>query len=214
MIKLSQLSNDMRTFYSKIGLRNIASIHQIQRVLHEERYDFTTVCQLAYFLEIPPTELLAQYSFRNEMPLKQHKHCTSPSAPIDWVLLDEENSGRLATLAKAIYSGNANSEGKPERVSERLIYRELGLKAHQLEKLPKCKAIFETYAESYPEYWARKIIWAYKRLAESNKGIIFWSDIRSLTGIKRINVESAIPFLSKHADIETTDKILKVINPN
>ena len=32
---------------------------------------------------------------------------------------------------------------RPERVSERLVYRKMGLLGHQLENMPRCKAIFE-----------------------------------------------------------------------
>ncbi len=78
------------------------------------------------------------------------------SVPVDWDLLDTENAPVLEKIAEGIYSGTANENGKPERVSERLVYRELGLLGQQLQNMPKCKAIFERYTEPYPENWARE----------------------------------------------------------
>lgn len=59
--------------------------------------------------------------------------------------------------------------------------REMNLLGHQLENMPRCKAIFERYTESYPENWARKIIWAYRKLEEEGKSF-FWTDIRKIAG--------------------------------
>ena len=90
--------------------------------------------------------------------------------PVDWRLLDEEKAPLLEQVAKDIYSGVASAVSRPERVSERLVYREMDLSAHRLENMPKCRVIFEKYTESYPENYARKIIWAYKKLqVESDK---------------------------------------------
>lgn len=43
--------------------------------------------------------------------------------PVDWRLLDEEKAPLLEQVAKDIYSGVASAVGRPERVSERLVYR-------------------------------------------------------------------------------------------
>ncbi len=55
--------------------------------------------------------------------------------------------------------------------NEELVYRELGLPSHRLENMPRCRAIFDKYTESYLESWARKIIWAYRKLEEEGKSI-------------------------------------------
>lgn len=56
--KVQQLTEDMRDFYSKLNVYNIASFNQIQRVLHGAYNEFSVVCQLAYFLKIPILELM------------------------------------------------------------------------------------------------------------------------------------------------------------
>ena len=97
-----------------------------------------------------------------------------------------------------------------ERVSERLVYREMGLLGHQLENMPKCKAIFERYTESYPEIWARKIIWAYKKLKEEGKPF-YWTDIRKISRVKKKNMKAVIPYLNKHSDVHTVCQIIEMV---
>ena len=89
---------------------------------------------------------------------------------------------------------------------QRDLYREMGLLGHQLENLPKCRAIFERYTESYPESWARKIIWAYQRLRAKGKPF-YWSDVRKISGVKKKNFQSIIPYLRKHTD-DTMDGLI------
>ena len=46
------LADDMRVYYQKQGLRNVASMYQVQRTLLGEHADFAVVCQIAFFLDI------------------------------------------------------------------------------------------------------------------------------------------------------------------
>ena len=128
-------------------------------------------------------------------------------APVDWDRLDIETAPVLEKFAKGVYDGTGNENGRPERVSERLVYREMGLLGHQLENMPRCKAIMERYAESYPESWARKIVWAYRKLEEEGRPF-YWTDIRKIAGVKKKNMQVVIPYLRKHTDVEMVVKII------
>ena len=132
------------------------------------------------------------------------------AAPVDWELLDRETAPVLEKFAKGVYDGTTNENGRPERVSERLVYREMGLLGHQLENMPRCKAIMERYTESYPESWARKIIWAYKKLEEEGRHF-YWTDIRRISGVKKKNIQLVIPYLMKHMDAETVSQLVKMV---
>ena len=116
----------------------------------------------------------------------------------------------LEKVVQGVYDGTANEGGRPERVSERLVYREMNLLGHQLENLPKCRAIFKKYTEPYPESWARKIIWAYQKLKEVGKPF-YWSDIRRISGVKKKNFPLTIPYLQQHTDTETSNQIIALI---
>ncbi len=116
----------------------------------------------------------------------------------------------LEKVVKGVYDGTANENGRPERVSEKLVYREMNLLGHQLENMPRCKAIFEKYMESYPESWARKIIWAYRKLEEEGKPF-YWTDIRRISGVKKKNLLEAVPYLKEHANADMVERIKKLI---
>ena len=118
----------------------------------------------------------------------------------------------MERTAQDIYFGRASSDGRPERVSERLIYQKLNLSAHRLEKMPKCQAILAQHRESYEENWARRIVWAYQKLKKDRKKQPFyWSDIRDLSGVKKYNIEKVLPFLAKHSNTTTYNAILEII---
>jgi len=204
------LSDDMNDFYRKIGLNCIASMYQVQRVLLGNRFDFSVVCQIAFFLGMEPEELTSPTLTEEQIHQEQNSHYMKDSSPVDWTQLDKETAPILEQFAKSVYDGSANEKGRPERVSEKLVYREMGLLGHQLENMPLCKSIFERYTESYPESWARKIIWAYYKLNE--EGVPFyWSDIRRISGVKKKNFQSIVPYLMKQTDADTADQIIALI---
>lgn len=201
------LADDMKAFYEKMGLCSIASMYQIQRVLLGSRFDFSVGCQIAFFLGMTIEELTSSSLTMEQIHKEQSCHYMKDTVPVDWERLDAETAPILETVAKGIYDGSASESGRPERVSERLVYREMNLLGHQLENMPMCKAIFERYTESYPENWARRIIWAYQKL--QRHGVpCYWSDIRELSGVKKKNFQSTIPFLSKYTDATTVNALI------
>ena len=130
---------------------------------------------------------------------------------INWSVLDEETAPILEQFVRGIYYGTANENGRPERVSERSIYRVLGLHNQNLEKLPKCKEILNKYSETYEENWARKIIWAYNKLKEE-KHKFYWSDIRTLSGVKKEHLHKINPFIKQKTDIKTATEIIRFLS--
>ncbi len=131
--------------------------------------------------------------------------------PIDWKVYDDEIAPVLEKIASDIYYGKASDIGRPERVSEKIIYRELGLPEHRLEKLPKCKAIMEKYQESYEENWSRRLIWAYKKLKVERGQAFYWSDIRLISGVKKKNIDKVLPYLEKYVDADTVERIKELL---
>lgn len=203
------LANDMNEFYMNIGVCTVASVYQIQRTLLGSGFDFSIVCQIAFFLGMKPEELTAPSLTPEQIRQEQDSHYMKDAMPVDWEQLDTETALVLERFVKGVYDGTANENGRPERVSERLVYREMNLQGHQLENMPKCKAIFERYTESYPESWARKIIWAYQKLKEEGEPF-YWSDIRKLSGVKKKNFQLVIPYLIKHIDADMLKLIMEL----
>jgi len=201
------LADDLKVFYEKLGVCNIATMNQIQSVLLRKRYDFSVVCQIAFFLGMTVEELTQPFLSMEQVQKERNSHYMKGAEPVDWVTLDAETAPKMEAFAKGVYTGVVNKNGRPERVSERLVYREMGLLGHQLENMPQCKAIFERYTQSYPESWARKIIWAYRKLSEQGKPF-YWSDIRGLAGVKKKNIHAIIPYLTKYTDADTVSRIV------
>ena len=132
--------------------------------------------------------------------------------PLDWNTCDNEIAPLLEQFANDVYSGVSSDVGRPERVSDRLVYREFQLEVHRLENMPKCREILKRYSESYEENWARRIIWAYNKLkTERDNKPFYWSDIRTLSGVKKKNIEKVFPYIRKHAGKSTYDMILQVL---
>ena len=208
-----QLADDLNEFYKGLGVCSIASMYQVQRVLLGSRFDFTVVCQIAFFLGMNSEKLTAPTLTTEQIQQEQDSHYMKDTSPVDWEQLDADTAPILEAVARAIYDGTASEIGRPERVSERLVYREMNLLGHQLENMPRCKAIYEKYTEPYPESWARKIIWAYQRLRTQGKSF-YWSDIRKISGVKKKHIQSIIPYLVKHTDTDSVARIIDLIESN
>ena len=194
--KVQQLSEDIRDFYSNFGLNNIASFNQVQRVLHGSLYEFSTVCQIAFFLKVPVSKLISATLTQVEITEgTSHRKAVKK----DWITLDKEIAPALEKFADGIYNG-INTFGRPEKVSLKRVCREFGLHEQSLECLSKCKSIVDRYSETQEEYWAREIVWAYKMLVEKEK-TFYWSDVRKLTGIKKCNLDRVIPYLVDYPEI-------------
>lgn len=202
--------DDMNEFYRSIDAFTISSIHQVQRALLGSRFDFSAICQIAFFLGMQIKELVSSSLTIEQIQQEQNSHYMKDTSPVDWKLLDTETAPVLEKVIRGVYDGTANESGRPERISERLVYRKMDLLGHQLENMTKCKTIFERYTESYPESWARKIIWAYQKLKETNQPF-YWSDIRRISGVKKKNFQSTIPYLVQHTNANTADKIIALV---
>lgn len=205
------LAEDMDEFYRSMGISSVASIYQIQRALLGSRFDFVVICQIAFFLGMKAEELTYPTLTMEQIQKEQESHYMRNAVPVDWELLDAETAPVLEKFAKGVYDGTGNENGRPERVSEKLVYREMGLLGHQLENMPRCKAIMERYAESYPESWARKIIWAYEKLKENGEPF-YWTDIRKIAGVKKKNLQLVVPYLMEHTDADTFNRIMELIS--
>lgn len=204
------LADDMGEFYGDMGVCSIASMYQIQRVLLGSLFEFSAICQIAFFLGMKVEELTSPSLTMEQIKQEQDSHYMKDSIPVDWEQLDKETVPVLEKVVRGVYDGTANENGRPERVSERLVYREMNLLGQQLGNMPRCKAIFEKYTESYPESWVRKIIWAYQKLKEEGKPF-YWTDIRKISGVKKKSFLSVIPYLIRHTDVDTISQIMELI---
>ena len=206
-----RLSEDLQAFYTDMGLSEIASMNQIQRHWFGDRSDFSVVCQIAYLVGISAKDLTQPKLSAEQIEQEKQTHYMIGRIPIQWGKLDNEISPKLEKFAQAVYDGTASDIGRPERLSEKMVYREFQLEDHRLEQMPKCRSILEKYSESYEENWSRRLIWAYHKLKSENTTPFYWSDLRRLSGVKKKNIEKVIPYIHKHTDKTTATKIVQII---
>ncbi len=207
-----QLAEDMHTYYTRLDICDIASMSQIQRILlGGDRFDFSVICQIAFYIGMDVESLTNPMLTAAQIEQEKNTHYMKDRPAIDWQVYDAETAPILEQVARSIYYGKASETGRPERVSEKIIYREMGFPGHRLENLPLCKAIFDKYTETYEENWARRIVWAYDKLQAEGVSC-YWSDIRQLTGVKKKNIEKVIPYIRKYTDEKTAKAIIAVIS--
>ncbi len=204
-----RLSEDLQAYYTDMGLSEIATMSQIQRLWFGKRFDFSVICQIAYFIGMSAEELTTKVLTPEQIEVEENTHYMKNKPSIDWTTLDNETALKFEKLAQVVYNGSADI--RPERVSEKLVYKEYGLEKHRIEKMPLCRKILEKYKETYEENWARRIIWAYNRLKSENNPF-YWTDIRKLSGVKKHNFEKAVPYLYKHTNKATANKIIMLVN--
>lgn len=206
------LADDMQKYYAGIGLEDIASMYQIQRTLLGSRSDFSVVCQIAYYLKMSIDSLVSPSLSKEQIVLGQTARPPKGDVPEDWNAYDAEMLPVLEEAARSIYNGSANKLGRPGKVTDRLLYQASGVPPHRLENMPRCREMLIKYDETYGENWARRLIWAYRKYEDEN-GVKppCWSDIRETSGVKKKNVDQAVPYLEKFADMETAESIRKLI---
>ena len=207
-----RFAEELRAYYESIGLSGIATINQIQRTLLMGQTEFSTVCQIAYFLGVNAEDMIAPALTVEQIEAESDAHYIRNRMPLDWAILDAETALRLEPLAQSVYDGTYRNDGRPERVSERLICRELGLLSHQLENLPRCREIMQTFYESYEQHWARRLVWAYHKLkTECGTAPFYWSDMRKISGVRKKHSEMIIPLICNYTDTVTAEDIITLM---
>lgn len=130
-----KLTEDLQAFYTDMGLNEIASLSQIQRLWFGKRFDFSVICQIAYFIGMTVEELTHSELSAEQIEQEKQTHYMIDKQSIKWDELDNEIAPRLEKFAQAVYYGTASDIGRPERVSEKLVYRVFQLEEHRLENM-------------------------------------------------------------------------------
>lgn len=210
------LADDMQEYYGKIGLSEIASYYQVQRTLLGNRSDFFVVSQIAFFLGMPVEDLVRPTLSKEQIQTEQEARCPQKEdRPRDWDQYDAEMAPVVERFAHDVYYGDASESGRPGKVTEKLLYKEVGLPSHRLENMPRCREVLRRYSETYGENWARRAVWAYNKLKQ-DRGFspIYWSDIRRLAGFKKKNFHAILPYLEKYSNQATADAIRTLVLSN
>ena len=184
--------------------------HHIQKVLLNQSYNPHLIVLMAYHLNIDPHDLCNRIIPESETvstcvhSRERSSYSTRKGAQVqDWDRLDRESLPRVRQVIKALL---VDSSGRPRRVTMRAVCDVMGWPSKRLDLLPLCRAEVRHYHETMQQYWAREIVWAYRKVI-NNQTKLNWRAIRDLINIKRRDFEAALPLLIHYTDAETSTKI-------
>ena len=114
--------DDMTYYYEQIGLNQIASENQIQRMmLSGDNYDFSSACQVGFFLNMTVEELTASKLTEDDIKEEVQSHYIKRNAAPNAEQYDSEMADILEKVAFDIYNGTADDKGKPGKVTEKFV---------------------------------------------------------------------------------------------
>lgn len=220
-ICLERLYRDYVEFY---GNKNVMTEIQMQKILGGTRWNFYDICQLAMFAGISEKELgaipdniadrLKEPVFKQvseelgldyelvrrigESVLKRYEtreRVQRRKRSFAWEKMDEE---LLPKVRETIALLQGNALVRPRRVSVSSVTREMNLPDKRFEKLPQCREEIRKHEESQKEYWAREVVWAYRKLVSEGQDVN-WTHIRKLTNMRNVDFQGCKPYLKNYA---------------
>lgn len=212
------LYEDILKFFGDNVPQGIQELYHLQKILTGYNTNFLWVCQLAFFLEIPPQELCTpeiwkEYIIKsrwNKPPQKERTYSTrTGKTKDDWATIDKEMAPLLEKVVKDIYDGGG---GRPRRVTQNTVEKIMKWPNKRIDCLPLCKKIISKYYESFEDYWARECVWAYSMLTqEMGEKTIFWKHLRDKTNLRKKNFELCLNHLEKYTSHDIAQKIRELI---
>ena len=103
------------------------------------------------------------------------------------------------------YNGHLTN-GRPQKITMGTIEKQFDIPQKILISNKSYHEIIVKYDESYPEYWARELVWSYNKLKE-DKAYISQNKITKQISIFKDQFIRAIPHISKYTDKETAEAI-------
>ena len=125
--------------------------------------------------------------------------------PIDWESLDREILPKVVETIDELKSSE-----KPQRITIGGVARCVGLKSKQIDKLPLCKAEIEKYCQTQEEFWAQKVLWAWKKLSSEGRTITI-KQIRLKTNMSVEQIKHCLIALQS-IDKEVFNEMLRLQN--
>ncbi|MCM1232869.1 MAG: hypothetical protein NC489_22315 [Ruminococcus flavefaciens] len=121
----------------------------------------------------------------------------------DWSKMDKDMLPLVKNACKRLY---INKDGMPGKVCTNAVCRALDFPEKRMEYLPKCRNAIKKYEESQQVFWARKIVWHYRKLVAEGQ-IISYNRLCRPLNLRRVNFISTLPFLYLFCGEEEERKI-------
>lgn len=107
----------------------------------------------------------------------------------DWDRLDKEIYPRVREACQTIYNGEP-----PKKVTRNAVERMIGMPTGRIRYLCQCANEVRKYEEPQEIYWARKVVWQYRKLKSDNENINYNRLCRPIN-LRKQNFLSSFPFL-------------------
>jgi len=92
-----------------------------------------------------------------------------------------------------------NSESKPQKITIGTIERIIGIPKRSLRNCPLCLAEIKKYIISQEEFYAKKVVWAIKKIIADNR-VVNYTNIAKITHIKKHHFMACIPYIEKYGE--------------
>ena len=87
----------------------------------------------------------------------------------------------------------------------------LGMPCKRMDCLKRSKDAMMRYHESQEEYWAREVVWVYRKLRAEGKTGIRQRTIRDITNMRGRDVRACAPFLGRFCSEDEAEEIGRII---
>ena len=157
--------------------------------------------------ELNASEGVVKLSYHGNYKMRDTKHVKRNNFKYDWKKIDKDTLSDVKIAVEKVYNGNYLNE-KPHRVTVYGIEKMLGFSQKAFKNLPLCTAEIKKYEESYPEYWAREVVWYVEHMKKEH---ITLTDIKLRTNIRDNQLIQCLPYLCKYTDKETANMVKRLV---
>lgn len=236
--KMSAIYGSYQNYYAGLDNTFKLDITQMQKIFNGYRFNFHEVCQLALLVGVPYTELVKVdmsdqklgvniiyvqvaeqlgYDYDTVKHIgdevlriyRSSKRIQRKSGPQRkaWDKLDVELLPKVKQIALEIY-GDGNS--RPHRVTVAAVSKRLSVPNKRFDLLPMCKNEILEYHESQEQYWAREVAWVVRQL-QKDETELCWKRIREQTNMRKVNLQSCLPYLKQLISEERYNEICMML---
>lgn len=157
------------------------------RELHNKGYGYN---RIAATLNVEITNVRSILSPRKSQNNSNRRKSEQHSQ--DW---NEFDKGLLPTVEELVTELYGTNGERPRRVRPATVQRKLNLPENIFNRLPRCKSVIMSKAETQEQYYARQISWAVEQIDMS--GVPFhWRKIQLLTNMRKKDLISCLPYIA------------------
>ena len=223
----NKLYDDYSELCEKINANIISSQPSLREIL-KNKCRTLEICILGMLLNISPYDLVNrvlpstnkkdisdQVIFLRDVKKMSYnriaKELNASIRTVERIYHSKENKNNLDIFKllkdelPKFYNGDLTN-GRPQKITAYTVEKQFDIPQKILISNKTYHDEIIKYDESYPEYWARELVWSYNKLKE-DKEYISQNKITKQIGIRKEQPVRAIPYISKYTDKETAEAI-------